>query len=1168
MRLSKIKLAGFKSFVDPTSIVFPSNLIGVVGPNGCGKSNIIDAVRWVMGESSAKHLRGESMQDVIFSGSNTRKPVGTATVELIFDNSDGTVTGEYASFNEISVKRQVSRDGQSGYFLNNARCRRRDISDVFLGTGLGPRSYSIIEQGMISRIVESKPEELRVYLEEAAGISKYKERRRETENRIRHTKENLERLYDLREEIGKQLKKLQRQAKAAVRYKELKEEQRNVRAELSALQWQELQNKASEFSQSYITLNNSLEKHVAEQRSCEAIIETSRDEHISANDHFNEVQSEMYRVRSEITRLEQFIQHTQEMKAHQQVELTKAEKSGQELEAHIAVDKEQLDSLRLAMDELIPQTDDLKAQEEQAAEVLAEVESSMENWQEQWENHNKSLASIGSATEVEKTRINHLDRHLHQLATRRQAIQDDSQKLDVSALEKTIQSLQSQEHELDQKNKSLSTQLSQQKSQLSDQEELNRELNQILHQRQQDSHASKGRLSSLEALQQAALGKNDKAGNAWLSLQSLDDSKRLAQQLTVEPDWERAVETVLGNNLEAVLCDQASRYIDQLSLLEEGGVILADADGSFEAADSDQLLSKLSGPAVVVELMESIYCAEDLDSARVQLSRLSRGQSVVTQRGEWIGHGWMKVSRDDSAGQGVLAREQEIKSIELSIKSLEQQIDRGSEALSKGRQDVQQLRLGVDELQHNINDNHKFHSQLLADIKGSRNRMTDAQLRLETLKTEAIAIQEQIEEHESDSKSARDKLERHIESMASMEATRGNLSSEMQDITGARNEARQRLKSIRESSHQVALKRESSRVALNSTEQALSRIHSQLEQLEIRKGDLQKQVSDVHNPLIEKQSELKVQLEKNLLCEKTVHAARESLDKVDLKIREMEKGRQEHDQLAQSFREKVEQVRLQIRESEIHCDNLDEQIRELELDRDRDEVLRSMDESAAIDAWQRRIEELAKQTQRLEPVNLAAIDECEEQAERQSYLDAQNEDLEKALATLEAAIHKIDKETRTRFKETFEKVNSGMQKLFPRLFGGGHGFLEMTSDDLLTTGIAIMARPPGKRISNIHLLSGGEKALTAVALVFAIFHLNPSPFCMLDEVDAPLDDANVGRFTQMVVEMSEKVQFLCVTHNKITMEVAQQLMGVTMHEPGVSRLVSVDVEEATKIVNG
>ncbi len=1166
MRLEKIKLAGFKSFVDPTTVPIPSNLVGIVGPNGCGKSNVIDAVRWVMGESSAKMLRGESMADVIFNGSTARKPVGTATIELLFDNSDGRAGGQYAQYNEISVKRQVSRDGQSLYYLNGVRCRRRDITDLFLGTGLGPRSYSIIEQGMISRLIEARPEDLRSFLEEAAGISKYKERRRETENRIRHTRENLERLTDLREEVAKQLQHLKRQAATAEKYQELKQQERQVKAELLALRWRTLDQDLQQRQRHIAELQNKLEAALAEQRKLESAIESDRERHIEVNDQFNQVQGQFYSLGAEISGLEQAIQFARDSQRQQQQDLEQIEQALQESEAHKAQDEERLAELDASLQQEEPRLDEARALEVQLSETLHEAEQGMQLWQHEWEQFNQKAAEPAQTAQVERTRINHLEQQGGNLERRLQRLDEELGRLDDSQLLSEINDLETDEHRQKAEADTLSSQLGQVVEQINRQREQNTQSANRLDQARADLQSNKGRLASLEALQQAALGQQGNQGVEWLERQQLSGAQRLAQEIEVEPRWQQAVELVLGFHLQAVCVDDFDRFSDQLPQLEKGAVSFWDTHshgGDQQAGGEESLLSKVTSPWNLSSLLGRIGLAENLNDALARRQGLAAGETLVTPDGCWLGCDWLRVSRESDENAGVLAREEEIRKLKQLLIEQEQSVSELATGLEQGREMLKRLEHGREQAQAGYNQINRALSEIRASLSGKRTRADHLRQRREQLQQEHMEIAEQISSDKELMEETRLRLHEALEAIESLGSRRESLVKRRDELREQVAQARERLNNQRSSTHEVALRVESMRTAHTALKQNLERAGSQLTQLSHRREELKTTLNNSETPLQQQLEMLNLKLSQRSDVDKALNEARRSLESVDGELRDKEQQRHIAEQRVQERRDELNQARLQSQEVNVRCMTLQEQLHDGGLD--AQELFKNMDDGATETAWQAEVERLAGRIQRLGPINLAAIDEYQEQSERLKYLDEQHEDISRSLETLENAIRKIDRETRTRFKETFDKVNSGIKALFPRLFGGGHAYLELTGEDLLDTGVTVMARPPGKRNTSIHLLSGGEKALTAVAMVFAIFQLNPAPFCMLDEVDAPLDDANVGRFCDMVKDMSDQVQFIFITHNKITMEIANQLSGVTMHEPGVSRLVTVDVEEAAQL---
>ena len=1163
MRLSTIKLSGFKSFVDPTTLHLPTNMTGVVGPNGCGKSNIIDAVRWVMGESTASRLRGDSLTDVIFSGSSARKPVSQATVELIFDNADHTITGEYAAFNEISVKRSVSRDGTSNYYLNGGRCRRRDITDLFLGTGLGPRSYSIIEQGMISQIIDARPEDLRVYLEEAAGISKYKERRKETETRIRHTRENLERLTDLRDEVGKQLEHLKRQARQAEQYTAIQAERRIKDAEWKALEYRGLDAQLQSLREGLSHEETRLQQLIAEQREAERQIETGRVRREDAMTALNKAQAEGYEVGGNLARIEQQIAHQREMGERLQRARDEAQTALAELGQHIEGDESRLQVLQSAIAEAEPQLAGLQEDDSVRQDALRDAETALADWQQRHDTHAREQSEAARAGDVERTRVDYLDRQAFDADRRRDQLATERAALDLAALAEAFAGIQGQHDEQKTGLESLNGELETRKHAVTELQDQQRTAQTDLAEVRKQAQEKRGRLSSLETLQHAALGQEQGAAVAWLKQRGLDSAARVGERLQVEAGWENAVEGALGQLIEGVLVDSPESLVEALGDLGEGRLALvSSATGDADFA-STSLAAKVQGPLAIRRLLAKLHVAGTLPEAHALQARLGDGESVITRHGERLGAGWVRVLRSGAAKQGALLREREIQSLRTEIDALqkrEHELERGISAWRDRLLVAEQQR---EDAQRALYLAHRSVSELAGQLQSQQGRLDSARSRIEKIDVDVAQLVETLDTSRGQSREARAKLEDAISRMAELEGARQALESERRTLAEARDAARNAARESRETAHALALTLESQRTQVVALAQALERMGSQRGQLDTRLGELATQLSSGDDPVASLEQQRQTVLEQRVVAEKALAGARASLEGIDNELREFEQTRHQRDEQSLAQREAISQRKLDQQALAIHAEQLSGAV--VDAGFVFDEVIAGLTADAEVAAWEKTVTDFDAKLRRLEPVNLAAIQEHAEAAQRKEYLDAQDADLTTALETLEDAIRKIDRETRGRFKDTFDRVNSGVQELYPRLFGGGHAYLELTGEDLLDTGVTIMARPPGKRVSNITLLSGGEKAMTAVALVFAIFRLNPAPFCLLDEVDAPLDEANVGRFTAMVSEMSEQVQFLFVTHNKATMEAAQQLSGVTMREPGVSRLVSVDLAEAARL---
>jgi len=1164
MRLQAIKLAGFKSFVDPTTVPFPSNLCAVVGPNGCGKSNIIDAVRWVMGESSAKNLRGESMADVIFNGSTSRKPVGQASIELIFDNTEGRLAGEYAAYAEISIKRQVTRDGQSGYFLNSQKCRRKDITDVFLGTGLGPRSYAIIEQGMISSLIEAKQEELRVYIEEAAGISKYKERRKETERRISHTKDNLDRLSDLRDELGRQLHHLERQAKAAERYTELKAEEREVQSQLQGLKWTAISKESKHKEENIGRLQVEQEARIADQRRIDADVEQKRSDLVSLSDQVNEVQKRYYDHGTEIARVEDTIRFQNERNQQLSVDLEEVSENWHKVRADIDSDQRKLGELKHELAQTEPQQKQFRELESASHDHLTAAEQAMQEWQTNWDEFNHIAAESQNKGQVQQSRIEALEQSIERLNTRIGSQRNEVERLEGSTVESEILPLEAMLETQEDQISRIETELSEVTGRIESQREENQLLSSDLDERRTRLQNNRGRYASLEALQQAALGQQDDAEMQWLEQNNLNQNVRLGEQIKVEDDWAVAVETVLGDYLQAVTVDDISGLNEPLQAFVKGSLNFLEPGSASPPIGGDYLASKVTSKFNLAELLGGVKTANDLATAIQMRTTLGPGESVITAEGIWLGKNWLRVSKDQDATAGVLKRQSELESLGADIETLDMAVDDLHVRLDDGVAALKVAETDREELANRLVEQQRAFSETRAQL-GAKT------LQAEQIKTDLARANEEIEkgviELEADSeklREARNGLQAAMDQMehdtAQREQLRQDREAKQNMLMAARDKARQ----DRDSAHQLDLRIQTVKSQISATEQAMSRLLEQQGTFAERKQSLEATISESEEPQVQLKEELSVQLEKRLQVETELSVLRQKVQSIEYEIRELEQSRSKFEEEVEQVRQSLEKVRMDWQALEVRRNTIKEQ---LKADKhDLDTVLQTLSDEANEHDWEENLTRIGNRIQRLGAINLAAIDEFKVQSERKQYLDAQDEDLVKALATLENAIHKIDIETRTKFKETFDTINSKLQQLFPKVFGGGHAYLEMTGDDLLDTGVGLMARPPGKRNSSIHLLSGGEKALTAIALVFSIFSLNPAPFCMLDEVDAPLDDANVGRYSNLVKEMSRTVQFIYITHNKIAMEMAEQLMGVTMHEPGVSRLVSVDVDEAVAMV--
>ncbi len=1055
------------------------------------------------------------------------------------------------------MRRQVSRDGQSSYYLNGTRCRRKDITDLFLGTGLGPRSYAIIEQGMISQIVEARPDDLRGFLEEAAGISRYKERRRETENRIRHTRENLERLSDLREEVSKQLDKLKRQSRAAERYRTYKREYREQEARLLALRWREQRQAAGETEARLRKTENALQEATARQRAAESELESLRQGQHSAREKTSAVQAELYEVGGRIARLEQDIEHQRELRKRQQTEYAETETRLNEARQHLQLDKAQVDEITQALAELEPALEERKQAENSAAEALEKAEAELASWQERWDAHQESATATDRQVELLRVRIEHLDERMGRASQRLEALRDDSGE---QALERIDEQVSESERKLADAEKELEASRADYERKRERARELQQEIESLrnrLESRRSERQERAGRLESLRVLNQE--GDNGEALEAWCRDNGIDPGRRLLDELKVEPEWTRAAEVAMDAWLHAVAVDALETGEDELP---DADLLLVEA-GEGTGSRPGTLAGRVGNSGRLGGWLDTIYCADSLAEARNRLGELESHESVMTPDGVWLGPGWLRRAGQDSARSGAIDRAREIREIEAALAEDDRALETDEKALTGLREQSAELEDELARAEQAGHEQQRNCAELRGHLATASGRRKDLEKRREAAREEREDLERRVAEDTEAVGLARRDLEQAMDAMAEKKNQREPLLEEQRGLNEARDAARRQAREAREAREKVALDLNARRTSLDSLRQSIHRSDQQIAQLQERYLELSEALARGEQPVEEKQRELDSYLAERMKVEERLREAREHQEALEARWKSHDQARMEAVAEVDRIREEQNQARLQLKEMELKVNGLAERIGEL--DGDLEALVAELPEAADLEEWRSSLETLEEKIRKLEPVNLAAIEEYEQEKERKEYLDAQNKDLEEALETLEKAISRIDRTTRTRFKETFERVNKGLETLYPRLFGGGHAYLELVGDDLLTAGVAILARPPGKRIARIHLLSGGEKALTAVAFVFSIFNLNPAPFCLLDEVDAPLDDANVGRFSDMVREMSERVQFVMVTHNKVTMEVAHQMVGITMREPGVSRLVSVDLEKALEM---
>jgi chromosome segregation protein len=1163
MRLKSIKLSGFKSFVDPTMIKFPSNMCAVVGPNGCGKSNVIDAVRWVMGESSAKYLRGESMTDVIFKGSKQRKPANQTSVELLFDNQEKKLAGEYSAYDEISIKRTLTTDAKNSYFLNGTKCRRKDIMDIFLGTGLGPRSYAIISQGMISNLIESKPEELRAFIEEAAGISKYKERRRETANRIRRTTENLERLADLRQELERQLNNLFNQAQTAEKYKTLKNNQRLKKADLQALKWQQINGDSQSQHLAISKLEENLEQVNARSQSISGSIETDRNLQQELSVVYQQQQDLFYQMCSSIATLEQKITHRDSRLRELSSELDQIASNWDNAKQQLNTDNLELEQLIQQEQQLLPDCEMHQQVYEQAKATLEQLEAQQNKFHIKWEAFHQQL-SAQQIVELEQAKVEHSEQILSRLHQRKQKITQelsvinckDTQELD--SIEYKLTEVELQLDNISDEYNQTNENLQQQRNDINQIAEQLVTLNSALSKKQ-------GKLASLEALQQSSIAE-DSAVSSWITANKLDSCSKLVDEISIENGWELALEAILGNDLQAICVNFTPEVINAITELQQGVVTMVAADSSC-AIDNNSLkltllISRITqGKELASSLLTNVYSVDCLSEALTVRNNLQANEVIVTKEGVIVAKNWVKVRKAFVDGGSVLSRKLELEQLEEQIASDQEVIDEAREQQLNMQQQLldyeslrEQQQVQRDEIQQQKLD-------LVTQIEHLTAKGKTAQDLYNRLNTDLAEINSQYEQEKEIINESREKLQHGLDNMETSQQHKLELQQEKDQLTNKLLEARSSYDASKEESHKNELQLQLINSKISALRTAITRISKQATDLRIKKEAIQKSLLQTHDPDNNSQEELELMLARKITEEQKMHEVKQQLEQVETKINADNQLIEEARNSAELIRGQLEQLRVQHRELYVRAKAIEDQLREDGFNLQA--VCNNLKENDTVDECEQQLQQITEKLDKLGLVNLAAIDEYEVQSKRKQHLDSQNDDLQAALDILDSVIKRIDKETKQRFRATFDQINYGLGYLFPKVFAGGQAYLQLSEDDLLTSGVTIMAQPPGKKNSTIHLLSGGEKALTAIALVFAIFQLNPSPFCMLDEVDAPLDDSNVGRYANMVAEMSKQVQFIYITHNKIAMQQANELIGVTMYEPGVSRPVAVNIEQAT-----
>lgn len=1165
MRLKKLLVSGFKSFVDQTDIRLPSHLVGVVGPNGCGKSNVIDAVRWVMGESSAKTLRGDNMADVIFNGSTARKPVGKVSVELIFDNHDGQVPGNYGQFAEISVKRMLTRDGNSTYQINNIKTRRKDVLDLFRGTGLGPRSYSIIEQGMVGRIVEARPEELRVFIEEAAGTSRYKDRRRETENRIAHTRENLDRVADIRDELDRQLRRLKRQAASARRYRVLKSEEQELDGQLSILKLSALNRQLEEQDRLTAKHENTLQGCLSDQRKTEAMVESIRRQQSEAHEKNNQTQQAFYQVGAEISSLEQRIEHRKENSQRQGEEMHRLESIRLDHQKQIDAETSKYTALRQRLDAIRPEFESFQESLADAESELVNADRALQDWLEEMEIFNRQSREPARQVEIQKTRIVWLQQQLERTEQNRVRLNDQVALLSAQISSTDVDSLRCEVEDQDRKYEQAEKQFNR------SEQELKQTYTRIEQKREAAANARTllqevvSRLQSLQEIQEASLGTGREDLAVWSTENNLGRVPRLADKIEVADGWERAADRILNGYLSALCTDGIS--LDMF-------VTRPECDFSIvRVAEMENVVSRIPLPGMsdrIIEgasymsgLIAGVYVAESLEQGLGYQDQLTGRECIVTRQGELIGANWISFASQGQIETGVLVREDEITRLLDKKQQIARRLEAEEDEITSLDDYRKQKEVELESRRGALND-------MRSDLTVAHNRFGREETRYLEAREQIRKLNAQIEETETRITDDEAEIENAGALLETAVKETENFDQKWEKLIYRRNqfsnrvaEKREIVSQSKEKHHDKALTQQQLEADVAAVRGNLERLQNDLKQAEARLVKLEHPESSPGESIAGLEKNLDELLEKKLDIDKKFSVSRELVSNLDDRINRSSHLRTEQIDHVDKAREALDQQKLARQEVLVRRDTMVETINTLGYD--VEEYSERLPQDAVVEDWQAKLEDIERKIAGIGPVNLVAIEEFDEQSERMEYLQRQYEDLTEALDTLEQVIRKIDRETRSRFKETFDTINAGFNQFFPKLFGGGSAELFLTSDDLLTTGIGVMARPPGKRNSHIHLLSGGEKALTAVALLFSLFELNPAPFCMLDEVDAPLDDANVDRYCETLKTLASKSQMIVITHNKITMAAMDLLVGVTMEEAGVSRLVSVDMDQAMEM---
>ena len=1169
MRLNSIKLSGFKSFAEPTNFMLPGQLVGVVGPNGCGKSNIMDAVRWVLGESRASELRGESMQDVIFNGTTTRKAASRSSVELVFDNADHRAGGQWSQFPEIAVKRVLTRDGGSSYYINNQAVRRRDVQDVFLGTGLGPRAYAIIGQGTISRIIESKPEELRLFLEEAAGVSKYKERRRETENRLSDTRENLTRVEDILRELNANLEKLEKQAVVAQRYHTLQAETTLKQHQLWYLRRAEAEADQVGIKTQADKAVNDLESRIADLRHIEADLEAVRQAHYAAGDQVNQAQGALYEASAEVGRLEAEIRFVVEGRQRAEARLIQIKEQMAHWSAQAEQAQQEIDNLANLGLEGEEKAVLLAAQVEEQAMQLPELEEALRVALERSNEQRGSVVQVQQQIQVLAADQRNIEEQSRNLDARQERLSADQQAL-AAPDEVRLHNLKQQLQEAQAQAEVTAAQLEELQAHVPVLDDARRTAQQSANDEQAKQADLSARLEALKALQEKV--QTDDKLKPWLAKHGLERLQALWSRIHIEAGWENALEAALRermaslevSRLDMVRAFQTDVPPTKLAFYTAPNAAAPDAQSALPRLCDLLRLNDAGQKALLTDWLNGCFTAANLDEALAKRSSLQPGQVIYVPSGHAISAHSVSFYAQDNEQSGLLARAQEIENLDKSSKAqifiadearhvllrAEAAYSESSQRLVSIRTEATAAQASAHELQVQTLRLSQLAEQTRARSEQISGDLSEVQAQLADLQERRATAEARFEELDMQ---LADSQERHAqldEAVIRAERRLSDSREQQRSLERQAQEAQFAQRSL--ASREAELKR----IIDTATQQAAS---VSAEEARVQEDLLRLTDAAAQAGL---QNALSIKVERETL----LAAKRSAYDELTTRLRASDERRLQLERELEPLRQRITDFQLKEQAARLGLEQYTQLL--VDAQADLEAVSASiLAHNVRLGGLQGEIDRLHREISALGAVNLAALEELASASERKQFLDAQTQDLTEAMNTLEDAIRKIDGETRELLGGTFRQVNEHFGRMFPELFGGGNARLVMTGEEILDSGVQVLAQPPGKKNQTIHLLSGGEKALTAIALVFAIFQLNPAPFCLLDEVDAPLDDANTERYAKLVSSMSKETQFLFISHNKIAMEMAEQLIGVTMQEQGVSRIVAVDMESAVSLAD-